>query len=147
MSGGVGVRMRDESGSVTLWLLGLSLLLLAIGGLSVDLWSAFAARRALAGIAEATATAGASGIDVAWYRSTGEVRLAPERARRLAAATFAAQQDRGSVDGPPLVEVEPTAVVVRVEGEVPLSLLHLLAPGQGPLRIAVRAIAEPRLSP
>ena len=142
-----GLRGRDdETGSITLWLVGLSLLLLALGGISVDLWSAFAARRALAGVAEAAATAGASGIDVATYRDTGDVRLDLRRAERLAAATFAAQPDIAAVSGPPDIVVGPSRITVQVEGEVRLTLLRLFAPGHDSLHIVVRSVAAPQLS-
>jgi Flp pilus assembly protein TadG len=38
---------------VTLWVLGCCIMLFALGGLSLDLWRSFAARRALAADADA----------------------------------------------------------------------------------------------
>ena len=36
--------MRSERGSMTLWAMGMSMLLFAVGFLALDLWSGFAAR-------------------------------------------------------------------------------------------------------
>ncbi|MFI5372728.1 MAG: pilus assembly protein TadG-related protein, partial [Candidatus Eisenbacteria bacterium] len=54
--------MRGSQGTVTLWLLGLCLLLFALGGISLDLWRSFSERRALVATADAAALAGASAV-------------------------------------------------------------------------------------
>lgn len=138
-------RHADEGGMVVLWLLGVATMLLMLGGLSIDLWHVFSERRALVGIADAAAYAGASGIDVGAYRADGSVVLAPAVAEELAVAAFARQDDRGSVVGAPAVVVTPDRVTVEVEGRVELALLRLLAPGTDGLELRVAASAEPRL--
>ncbi len=79
---------RRESGTITLWMLGLCLMLFLLGGISLDLWRAFSERRSLAATADAAAVAGASALDEAEYRNSGAVRLVPadaqRRARRIA---------------------------------------------------------------
>lgn len=128
-----------------LWLLGLSVLLLALGGLSLDLWHVFSERRALVGAADAAAFAGASGLDEAAYRSTGDVVLLPPLAEQLALAAVARQDDLAVLDGPPSVVAAPSSVSVTLRGRVQLSLLKLLAPGLDALDLAVTSTAEPRL--
>jgi Flp pilus assembly protein TadG len=59
---------RRESGTITLWMLGLCLMLFLLGGISLDLWRAFSERRSLAATADAAAVAGASALDEAAYR-------------------------------------------------------------------------------
>lgn len=130
---------------VVLWLLGVATMLLMLGGLSIDLWHVFSERRALVGVADAAAYAGASGIDVAAYRADGTVVLDPVRARELAIATVARQQDAGSASGPAEVSVEPGRVTVTLEGRVELTLFRLLAPGTDAVATRVVASAEPRL--
>ena len=78
-----------ESGTITLWMLGLCLMLFLLGGISLDLWRAFSERRSLAASADAAAVAGASALDEAAYRSTGAVRLVPADAQRRARASLA----------------------------------------------------------
>ena len=48
-----------ERGSVTLWLLGLGICLLLVGGMGLDMWSVVVMRARLAGVAEAIATGAA----------------------------------------------------------------------------------------
>ena len=76
--------LRAQRGTITLWLLGLCVLLLPLGGLGLDLGRAFATRRSLSAAADAAALAGAGAIDVAAYRADGTVpstRRAPRRER------------------------------------------------------------------
>src|SRR5262249_61898940 len=75
-------------------MLGLCLMLLLLGGISLALWRAFSERRSLAAAADAAAVAGASALDEAAYRGSGAVRLVPADARRRALASLADQLDR-----------------------------------------------------
>lgn len=117
-------RGSDERGSVTLWVLGLILPTLLIGGIALDLWRGFSERRALAGMADAAAVAGANGVDTDHFYATDEVRLDPDLAEQLAMENLAAQLDDRSLDD---WEVAATtaAVTVRVRGTVDLTLLKL----------------------
>lgn len=136
-------RWRREEGTVTLWALGLCIMLLFVGGLSLDLWRVFSERRALAGIVDAASIAGASGIDEDVFRRTGEIRLDPARAEQLALANLAAQADDGSLTGA-AVSATAEQVTVRVEGSVQFTLLRVLMPGGEPFGIEVSATATPR---
>jgi hypothetical protein len=77
---------------VTIWVLGLAMLLLLFGGLALDYWRALALQRELASVADSAAVAAASGIDEETYRLGGEVVLEPGRARSLANAAVAWQE-------------------------------------------------------
>jgi Flp pilus assembly protein TadG len=124
-------------------MLGLCLLLLALGGVSLDLWRAFSQRQALAGMADAAALAGAAGIDRTAAR-VGVVRLDPAAATALARASIEGQADPG-----PLVSSEVTVsqdgseVTVSADGRVELTLLGLLS-GRGaiPLHVSSTALAR-----
>jgi uncharacterized membrane protein len=72
---------EDDRGSVTIWVLGLAMLLLVFGGLALDYWRALALQRELAAVADSAAVAAASGIDEAFYRETGSVVLELDRSR------------------------------------------------------------------
>src|SRR6266508_533658 len=80
-----------ERGQVTVWMLGLAVMLLFLGGLSLDLWRAFNQRQDLATAVEAAAIAGGSGIDEVRFRSTGTLALAPPRAEQLAISNLRSQ--------------------------------------------------------
>jgi len=130
-------------GSVTLWMLGCCLLVLALGGLSLDLWRAFSARRAIASTADAAALAAASAVDEDRYRSTAEVVLVPRLAEQRAQASLRAQLDTAPVQSS-RVTVEHDRATVTVRGHVGFTLLRLL--GDGGFDIEVTSTATPARS-
>jgi Flp pilus assembly protein TadG len=136
---------RRESGTITMWMLGLCVMLFLLGGISLDLWRAFSERRSLAATADAAAVAGASALDEAAYRSSGVVRLAPADAQRRAEASLAEQLDRQALRNTRIVASE-SEVTVTVGGSVDFSLLQIVAPGDE-FAITVRATARPQVSP
>lgn len=138
-------RWREEDGSVVLWLLGVALTVLVFGGISVDLWHVLSERRALVALADAAATAGASGLDEAAFRTDGSVVLSPPLAEELARRSAAEQHDAGALTG---VQVAADQARIRViaHGWVRLGLLRFLAPGTEGLEIRAEAMATPRLS-
>jgi Flp pilus assembly protein TadG len=140
-----GPRTPRESGTVTMWVLGLCVMLFLLGGISLDLWRAFSERRSLAATADAAAVAGASALDEAAYRSSGTVLLVPADAQRRAQASLADQLDRRALRDA-RVEATEEAVTVIVDGSVDFSLLQIVAPGDE-FDITVRATARPQASP
>jgi hypothetical protein len=138
--------VRSERGTITLWVLGLCLSVLFLGGLSLDLWRGIAVRRELQAMADASAIAGADGLDEQSLRAGGAT-LDPARARRLATETLAAQSGADRVDDVSIdVDAATNRVVVRLRGEVPTSLLSIFL-GDERFEVAVRASAEPRRLP
>lgn len=138
-------QVRAEDGTVTIWLLGLAVAVLAVGGLAVDLWRVAAERRELAGAVDAAAVAGASAIDEEAFRVQGTVQL-----DTIGAVASACTYLRAHADPPiPCGGVVATVDAIRVEAErdVELTLLRVLAPGQGPITLRVSATVEPRASP
>ena len=138
-----GARLAAERGTVTLWLLGMCLMLFALGGISVDLWRSFSSRRAMASGADAAALAGASAVDEARYRASGVVSLVPATAETRARASLTRQFDQGAARG---AEVHATdeSVTVVVRGTVRFTLLGLF--GHGDFDVEVAATATPRRS-
>lgn len=137
-------RVGGESGSVTLWMLGLALIVLALGGLSVDLWRVFLERRELAGSVDAAAIAGASAIDEAAFRNGGEVRVDPAKAARTACAYLRAHSDPpASCAG---IRASQDGIEVTASRRIELTLLNLLLPrdAREPLSVRVSARVEPR---
>ncbi len=116
-----------QRGSITLWLLGLGICLLVMGGMGLDLWSVVAMRARLVEVAEAIATGAASGISETHWRDTGEIRLDPARARQLARDMASRHAVVGLLEGPPEIMVDPEfrSVTVQVSGSVSLTLLSL----------------------
>lgn len=132
-----------EEGSITIWMLGLAVSVLFLGGIAVDLWRVAAERRELAGVVDGAAIGAASAIDEAAFRTSGEVRLDVGDARRVACDYLRAH------GGLPCSGIAATHQGVRVEADrtVELTLLRILAPGADPVRLRVSASVEPRPAP
>ena len=138
---------RDDRGFLTIWLLGLCLLLLVLGGVSLDLWRAFSERQALAGLADSASLAGAAGLDLDAARR-GLVLLDPADAAGRAQASIVGQADKGSlvISSVKIVVVQnPSEVTVSADGQVHLTLLRLLL-GDRPVTLHVSSTAAARSS-
>lgn len=137
-------RGRDrDRGSITLWSLAICVALLAFGGITMDFWRAISGWRRLAAAADAAAAAGASGIDEARYRATGEVVLDEARARRLAQASLRAQGDDTVVIDAD-IEVDGNRISVTLDGEVDL-FLPTIVMQDGDIAMSVTAAADPQV--
>ena len=136
--------MHSDRGSVTIWMLGLSMLLLVFGGLALDYWRGLALQRELASVADSAAVAAASGIDEDVYRTSGSLVLESERARDLANA--AVEWQTVDVTGV-LVDVQPASVEVTLTAEVELGLLGIFVDQSEPLVVRATASATPVLIP
>ena len=131
---------------MTVWVLGLSILLLFLGGFSVDLWRAFTERRVVAGMADGAVVVGATAIDVDAWRDAGVVELDPGEAQaRMSGYLTSHPEWDPAMD----VTISPSVdgVVVRIEQEVDFTLLRILLPGEAPFRVGVTSSAEPVVSP
>lgn len=136
----------DDRGSVTIWMLGLSLLLLLFGGLALDFWRGLALQRELAAVADSAAIAGAAGIDIDRYRQTGSVLLDPQAVHELASLSVAAQD--AEVRGVTVsTDAAGESVTVTVQGVVELGLLGVFVDQSQPLLVRATATAVPRLRP
>lgn len=132
--------MRDDRGSITLWALGMSLLLFAVGFLALDLWSGFAARQQAAAIADSSAIAGATALDEAAWRS-GALALEPSTAQ---ARAVGAAVSHPAWDGTMSVSAAatPGGITVSISRSIPFRFIGGLVPGRV-AEITVSAYAEP----
>jgi uncharacterized membrane protein len=136
--------MRSDRGSVTIWVLGLSVLILLFGGLALDYWRALALQRELAAVADSAAIAAASGLDEETYRTTGELALDPARARQLA-SNAVGWQGVDVVDSE--IDVAPQSVTVTLTASVELGLLGVFVDESEPITVRASATAVPVLTP
>lgn len=134
---------RDERGSMTLWVIGLTAVALALSGMCIDGWRMIATERSLATAVDAAAAAGANGIDEAAYRSSGVVRLDPARAEALAADTLSQQPGYAAMDGVDIA-ASADAVTVRASTTVQFTLTRILLTGGQ--QVSATADAQPRRS-
>ena len=138
--------LRSERGSVTFWMLGLSLLLLLFGGLALDFWRALALQRELAAIADSASVAAGSGIDEEHYRATGEVLIDADRAAGIGSSYVAAQDvtlDQVVITTAP----DGLSVSVFVVDGLELGLMGVLVDQTAPLTVTAEATAAPVLVP
>ena len=135
-----------QRGSITLWLLGLGMCLLVVGGMGLDMWSVVSIRARLVEVAEAIATRAASGISETHWRDTGQIRLDPARAKKLGKDLASRHSQAGLLDGSPKITVDPEfrSVTVQVSGSAPLTLLAL-AVKSGRVEITAFATSQPHV--
>ena len=137
-------RRTDERGTITLWVLGLSISLMFLGGLSLDLWRAVAERRQLSSMADTAATAGANGVDLESLRA-GTLVLDPVRARSIALDSLGADRHSTALDAVD-VAVVGNRLTVSLRDHVRFSLLGIFLGGEH-FDIQVHASAQPEERP
>ena len=135
---------RDQRGTITLWVLGLTVAVLFLSGLGVDLWHAIAARREVSLMADTAATAGANGLDESALRG-GRLQLNDHRVRALVAAQLAQYPGSARLVGED-VSTDGARVTVVLRERVRFSLLGIFMPGQE-FTVQASATAEPREIP
>jgi len=135
---------RDQRGMITLWVLGLTISVMFLGGLGLDLWRAIAVRREVSVMADAAATAGANGLDEPTLRG-GELHLDDARVRQLVAIELA--QYPGSRHLVlERVTIVGNAVTVTLRKKVDFSLLGIFM-GRGEFTVQAGATAVPQEIP
>lgn len=134
-------RLAGDRGSVTVWTLVMVLVVLFLGAISFDLWSGFSTRRQYAGAADQAAQAGANALDETLFRSNGQRKLDPQRAKVLAADNLAAQNLRGVTEV--AIDASTDQVTVELTATVDVGLLRIFGGGD-PLVVHVRAVGQPR---
>ncbi len=131
---------------MTIWGIGLTLIIAAFAGIVIDTWRVFAERQDLAGMADSAVIAGATAVDIDHLNQTGEVVLDGDSAEERA-LEYLAHQDGWSDAIHYLVEVAPDGsdITVVLEKDLDFSLLGPLLPGEAPLHIIVTAFASPNI--
>lgn len=111
---------RDDRGQVTTFVVVLAMAVLMFAGLVWDGGEALTAKIRALGQAQEAARAGAQAIDLAAYRSNGELALVPSQATSLAERYLAASATPGSA------WVNGNTVTVTVTITQPTTLLSLV---------------------
>ena len=133
-----------QRGSVTIWGLGLTLIIAAFAGLVIDTWRVFAERQDLSGMADSAAIAGATAIDIDHLSETGEVIL-DTAAAELRALDYLEAQDgwSGEIGYTIVGSADGASIAVVLEKDVDSKLLGPLLPGEAPLHVTVTSRASP----
>lgn len=135
----------SENGTFTVWALCLCLILFLICGISIDVWRAFDARRALVEIADTAARSGASEIDVRERQLYGRAVLSSDNAR---SATLESIDENATISSVTIdsttidVDVPNNEINVEIHSTFSFFLLRML-PDASDTDIAARATARP----
>ena len=137
---------QGQVGSVTIWGIGLTLVIAAFAGVVLDTWRVFAERQDLAGMADSAAIAGATAIDIPHLSETGEVILALDAAE-LRALDYLGHQAGWSTDinYSIIAAADGATITVILEKDIDFTLLGPLLPGEEPLHITVTSFASPNV--
>lgn len=118
-----GIRRHDDTGTATVFVVGLAVILFCLAGLVLDGGLAVNAREQVADDVEQAARAGAERIDVLTLRTTGVVRI-DVGAAQLAAEAFLATRGYGA--GQVSVAATPATVSVEAHRTVRTALLSIV---------------------
>lgn len=132
--------LGDQSGQVTILVVGMALVVFSVAGLAIDGTRAFLERRALQNLADAAALAAADQVDrTAFYEGGGEeLRLDPEAARRVAVDRLR-RAGRAVRAG---VLIEDSVVEVSLRSRVGARFLRLVGIDSIPVAAVSRARPE-----
>lgn len=132
-----------QRGSVTVWLLVVPVLIMVLGGLSVDLWAALSAQNRIAAIADEAAAAGATAVSPGVSRSNDQALLLdPAEAERRALQAVDTHPGADQVTGRSVV-ARTDLVAVTVEGNSEFLFLRLLGATSIPVRVTGAASSNP----
>ena len=132
---------KNQSGQITVFVIGMALLGFSVVAFAIDGTRAFLLRRTLQNAADAAAVAGASQLDEAAYYSSGgdRVTIDPGAGRSVAAAFV----ERRGLEVEASVEATSAAVTVVLRSQLDTPFLQLIGIDQVP--VAAEAVAEPLL--
>jgi uncharacterized membrane protein len=143
------VDLADEGGfSAPILIVVFALMVLVLGGVSVDLWRVLAEHREVTGLADGAALAGATAVDVdAIYAGADEPVLVDVEAVDRACRYLADHASIAACPGPDVaVFVAPDAITIEHARTVDLTLLGFFATltGDDPtVRVEARSTAQP----
>ena len=135
----------SERGSVTLWMVGMMLVVLVVGGISIDLWRALSAHRAVAAVVDSAAVAAGSGIDELIWRNEGQLVLDSARVEDRVFGSIGSQEGTAFVAVAVATAPDGSEATVTGSTAVKLTLLGLVV-GES-IDISATATAQPALSP
>ncbi|MGH8912308.1 MAG: pilus assembly protein TadG-related protein [Acidimicrobiia bacterium] len=133
-----------ERGSITLWMVGMVMVVFVVGGIAIDLWRGLAAHRQVAAVVDSAAVAAGSGIDEIAWRDQGLLRLDAGHVDERVAVSVSAQ-DPESIVVAVVTAADGSSATVTGSTTVDLTLLAIVA--DGAFEVSATATASPILSP
>lgn len=140
------IDFRRQCGSVTIWGLGLTIVLAGFAGLVIDTWRVFAERQDLSGMADSAAIAGATAVDILHLDETGEIVLDGDLAADRALAYLVSQDGwSDEIAAQAIPSPDGASITVILEKDVDFTLLGPFLPGEEPLHVSVTSLASPNV--
>lgn len=136
--------IRSDRASALVLVPAMTLVLLCLGGIAIDLSLLHGAHRAAHRVVSTAADDGASMLDAEHLQSSGELRIDPVRARRVALAQLGGSTLPGRLVGEPVIEVDRDGALLTVTTVVEIDHVMLRSlPGWGaPERFTIRSSAR-----
>lgn len=134
------IRSLDDSGQVTVLVIGLAMLAFAVSGLAIDGTRAFLFRRTLQNAADGASLSGATQLDADLYYRSGGRRAALDISSARGAAQRLLRLRGIGANASIRIEVDRVTVVLR--DEIPTMFLRLI--GVSSVPVAVVSSAGPR---
>lgn len=136
----------DRGDALIVFCVAMVLVILPLGGISLDLWHAISDERALQSAADAAAAAGAGAVNATAYRvDPNNPVLDPAQATGEALASLEGQAALPHLAQAPQIDASLRGITVVLHEHVQLSLLRL-AVGNRTINIVATSSAEPRAS-
>jgi Flp pilus assembly protein TadG len=136
-------RARDDRGSVTLLMIGATMIVMFVGWIAFTMWNGSNERRQLAAAADQAAQAGATALDAAAFRATGARQLDPALAEQRASESLTLQGVSGLLTSYQ-ISADTGRVTVTLEGEIDIGLLRIFDVDDDPIEVRVTAIGYPQ---
>lgn len=136
-------RGRGDNGSITLLMIGATLIVMFVGWLAFTLWAGSSERRQLASAADQAAQAGATALDVDAFRRSGSRQLAPGLAEQRALESLTSQ-GVGDLLTSYQITADTAQITVVLEGEIDIGLLRIFDVDDDPIEVQVRAVGYPQ---
>ena len=135
-------RGRGDTGSITLLMIGATLIVMFVGWLAFTLWAGSSERRQLASAADQAAQAGATALDVDVFRQSGIRQLAPGLAEQRAFDSLTSQGVDDLLTSYQ-ISADTGQVTVILEGEIDIGLLRIFDVNDDPIEVRVTAVGFP----
>ena len=140
---------REEDGfSAPIMILVMAMMVLIIGGISIDLWRIIADHRDVTGLADGAAVAGATAVDVEAFEAdpTADPILDPGLAVQRVCQYMQTHADVSDCPSPMLsidIAADLTGIEVTFQRDVELTLLRVVeVGGADPIRVGAASFVE-----
>lgn len=136
---------RERGDALVVFCVAMIIVILPLGGISLDLWHAISEERTLQSAADAAAAAGAGAINLTAYRVDQAYPVLDTAQATSAAYASLQRADLPALAQPPEIDATPQGITVILKENVSVTLLTL-AVGNRTINIVATSSSGPRAS-